>query len=766
MDKPILLPPDPGKRADLASRGGPPASAGMEGYGPNYYTTGHTDGVEKGSLLDYWSILSRKKGTLIALGIAGAFAGVMITLVQSPVYRAHATIEIQDVNQEFLNIKQASPVEDSSSSDASTDLQTQLQILRSETLIVQTLNKLNIRTLAALNPRTSGFEVWHRQDTVPTRNELIEGTARNLKITVENQTRIIEISFQSTDPKIAATFANTLASEFIDQNMEARWQASQRTSVWLGQQLADLRNNVQRSDDALQAYARQNALVYTGDKENVATEKLRQLQAQVSQAQGDLAVSESRFKVANTASPETLSEVLNDTSLRTLQNKITDLRTQAANLSTTFKPEYSKLKEINAEIETLESALEHERGQVVTRITNDYLEAERREGILDDAYNNQVKLVMQDSQKAIQYDILKREVDTNRQIYENMLQRVKESGIASALKATNIRVIDPATTPDKPFKPSLPLNSVAGLMGGLMFGVAIVITRHRADRRLRQPGDAGRLLGLPELGVIPRSASPKRIAGTQTTGVSAGGTQGSSVMRNRGIVAWESVPTGLADSFRAVLASIIFSEGEARRGVLVITSAGPSEGKTTTSTNLAVALSKIGQKVLLIDGDIRKPRAHEVFGLDNSVGLTNLLNQLLLETAAADTAIQQTDFPGLHVLTSGPALKTGCDLLFTASMPRLLEHYESHFDMIIIDTPPLLHMPDARVLGRMADAVVLVARAGYTLREAAMAARERLVQDRTVVLGVILNDWNPKSSPDGYYGNYKDAVLKRYDLSR
>lgn len=698
-----------------------------------------TGDVQKGSLIDYVRVLSRRKGLLIVLAMLGSLAGVVFTLTQSPLYRARTSIEIQDLNQEFLNMKTVSPVEDSSSVNALTDMQTQIQILQSESLIERTLARLSIASLSTLNPETVPIARWRNRDAstpgntkLPSQTRLIDAAAKNLKVSVTGQTRIIEVSFQSTDPKIASGFANTLAAEFIEQNMQARWQMSQGTSAWLGRQLDDLRNKLRHSDDALQAYAREKGLIYTADKENVSTGKLRQLQAEMSRAQADRVVKESRFNIASTAAADTLPDVLSDNNLQTLRANLSGLRRQEAELSTIFKPDYSRLKRVRAEIASMEAGLEHQRAAIVSRISNDYKEAEHREGLLSAEYGSQVRLVMQDSQNSIQYDILKREVDTNRQIYDATLQRVKESSIASALRASNIRIVDPARTPEKPYKPNLPLNSAAGMMCGLMIGLVVAVTHERAHQSLHQPGDAGRLLGLPELGVIPRAGRDA---------------------------------TGIADSFRSVLASIIFSRDHDGQSVLVITSAGPNEGKTTAAINLSVALSRIGLKVLLIDGDIRKPCIHDVFNVDNGLGVTSLLDQKLRDGSAADAAIRETEFPNLSVLPSGPALATGWSLLFSASMPSLLAHYRKDFDMIIIDTPPVLHMPDARVLGRMADSVVLVARAGRTLREAALSACERLVQDRTPVLGVILNDWNAKSSPGGYYGNYKSSVMKRYTVS-
>jgi succinoglycan biosynthesis transport protein ExoP len=468
---------------------------------------------------------------------------------------------------------------------------------------------------------------------------------------------------------------------------------------------------------------------------------------------------ESRYQVARSAVPDTLPDVLNDSNLRALQNNLSDLRRQEAELAVTFKPDYSKAKKLHAEIVAIESSITHERATIVGRISNDFEEAREREKLLSEAYGDQVRLVMQDTEKSIQYNILKREADTNLRVYEGMLQRVKEASIASAMRSSNVRVIDPARLPDEPFKPNRLFNAAAGMMSGLLLGVLIAVTRVRGDRSVQEPGEVGRLLGLPELGVIPRAAKFRFAQAAKNT-LLFNGSSGRTL--DTPMETWQSLPPGMADSFRSVLASIVFSGERERQCVLVISSAGPNEGKTTTAANLAVALARIERSVLLIDSDIRKPSIHKIFGLANNNGVTDLLDQPIFDRVRAEGAVQSTAVPNLHVLTSGRAIETGCDLIFSAAMPRLISHFREHFDMIIIDTPPLLRMPDARILGRLADSVVLVARAGHTMRDAILAASERLIQDGTPVLGIILNDWNPKSSPGGYYGNYTESDLKRY----
>jgi capsular exopolysaccharide synthesis family protein len=722
-----------------------------------YHAAEYNDDAATGSLIDYWRMIRQRKFILLAAAVAGAGIGLLVTRAQHPVYRASATVEVQDLNREFLNMKAVSPVDDSPGTDSFTDLQTQLRILQSDTLIDRTLKRLDIDSTDALSSGLS-MDFLHRQSTPKNREDLIEAAAKDLTVGILGQTRILEVTFDATDPRIAAGFANALTDEYIDQNSEARWQSNRKTSAWLARQLDELRANLTRSDDALQAYARKEGLIYSIGQEGVSTVKLRQIQAEVSAAQADRMQKEARFKTASTASPDTLADVLNDGALRSTQATLTDLRRQAAQLAITFKPEYSRSKQIRAEIETLEAARDRQRADIVSRIANDYQEAEHREQMLNSAYDDQVRQVMADSQKSIQYDLLRHDVDTNRATYESMLQQVKQSSIASALRASNIRVLDAARVPREPYKPTTPLNVAGGFFAAGMLGMIVIVSRTRADRSLNNPGEASRLLGIQELGVIPKAGRRKAFESRMVSVIAKPDSLPPGKLEE--VAGWQDDPTEIADSFRAVLTSIIFSPQRQRS--LVITSAGPGEGKTTTAVNLAIALARVGQRVLLIDGDTRKPSLHRIFGLENANGFSDLLSKEEGATAAADDAVRSSGIRNLYVLTSGPQLPSNCDLLFSTALSGLIRHYRDQYEMVIVDSPPLLHMPDARLMGRMADGVVLVARAGRTLREAVSAASARLVQDRTRLVGIVLNGWNPQSSHDHFYGNYKSAVLKRY----
>jgi capsular exopolysaccharide synthesis family protein len=763
---------------------------------PSRYAREYLADAAPGGLLEYWGILRRRKGAVFVFAFLGLVAAVLITVPQTPVFQARASLEIQTLNQDFMNMRQVNPVSEGAPDYFSNDIQTHIKLLQSDTLLQRVIDKLKKNQPRDLYQPTDRISAWRRALNLPqakpadAREEALAMARASLKLRAAGQTRVVEILSDSTDPRLAAAFANALANEYIDQSMEARWQTSQRTSEWLGRQLEDMRIKLERSEDHLQAYARQTGLLFTGDKDkqNVSEEKLRQLQQELSKAQADRIAKQSRYELAQSAAPETLPDVLNDTTLRDYQTKLTDLHRQEAELGAVYKPEYSKVTKVKAQIVAIEIALTRERKAITERITNDYREAARREKLLAADYANQAKLVTTESEKSIQYNILKREVDTTRQLYESMIQRVKEASIASAMRASNVRVVDQAEVPKSPYKPRLSMNGMLGVLAGLFLGVAFVVLRERGDRTLQAPGDAQFYLNIPELGVIPEAQADSRLKvayGRRRSLAAASASAGSPAaaasdvepsmkaaaavsVGAAGPLNLTSAPNGVqprielitiqrklsmaAEAFRVVLTSILFSgENGGRPRVLVMTSAGPNEGKTTVSSNLAIALAEIRRKTLLIDADLRKPRIHQIFNLPNDRGLSDLLAG---DTPAGNNllgTVQKTQIPDLFVLPSGTS-SAGGSLLHSPVLPDLLKRFKREFDMVVIDTPPMLQMPDARVVGRLSDAVVMVIRAGHTTRDAAVAARERLTEDGTRVLGTILNDWNPRKSPNGYYG--------------
>lgn len=730
-------------------------------------------------ILEYLRILRRHKGVVVTFAVLGLALGVAATVLKTPVYRASTTLEVLSLNQDFLNMKQSSPVTETNEDYDTSEVETQVKILQNQELRDRVVAKLDPQAkpreqAAVPASRIKSWRDWFKPkppSALSPRDQLLLKAADSLKVTATPRTRVMEATVDSTDPQLAADFANTLDEQFIDQNLEAREQVTERMGTWLGRELGDARAKLAQSEDALQAYAAKSGLIFTQNDSSLATEKLQQIQIALSAATADRIAKQSRFELAQHAPPDALPDVLDDTNYRLGQAKLNDLHSQVADLSAIYNPQYGKLKEAQAQAATLQAALDRQRTDILGKIKNEYDDAVRKENLLASSYDSQTREVTGQDEKAIQYNILKREVDSNRQLYDTMLQQMKGSSIASAMTASNIRIVDRAQVPSAPNSPSLPVDSAVGLLLGFFSGVGLVLIRERADRTLQQPGDAQFWTNLPELGVIPSAKSEARALGYGYAKVKVvGETPDRKVALTVGkskdhveLVTFERGPSFIAEAFRTVLTSILFiGENGSSPRVLVFTSAAAGDGKTTIVTNLGIALAEIGRRVLIIDADLRRPRQHTIFNIQNGKGLSSLLKSLEPDPEGWADSVQETKVPGLWLLPSGPATQAAANLLYSPRMSELLAAVKRQYDMVLIDTPPMLQMTDARVLGRLVDAAILVARAEKTTRDALLAATKRFAEDRIRVLGTILNDWNPKRSPNGYYGYYRGRYYSKY----
>jgi len=739
-----------------------------EGPHPEYADKPADEGLH-----EYWKIIRRHQGTVLLVAFLGALIGFLSTLPETPIYQAHATVEVRGVNENFLNMRDVNP-DSGGYMDPSFDILTQVRILESNSLRQRAARKLAAKKPPSFTYPTNRLAAWKKALGIDhakpvTWEQAVAVATGSATARAAGTTRIIDVSSDSADPVIAAEAANTLVNEFIDQSLEARMTSSTLTSEWLSRQLEDLKINLERSEDQLQAYASKVGLQLTGDssgkdgqKENVAEEKFRQLQTELLRAQAERVAAQSKYELATSASAESLPQVLDDLSLREYQTRLSELRRQLAELSTSLTPANPRVQKVQAQIAELEDSLNKERHNVVSRITNDFRTAERRERLNSAEYEKQLLVVGDQAGKAIHYNILKREVDTNRQIYEAMLQKVKEAAIASAIRSSGYRMVDPAQPPGAPYRPDPSQSATLGAMGGLVLGIIVVMVRERADRSLQQPGDSAMYLNIPELGVIPseKAINSRRLYGYGQSAISNG--QDVQAANGSLSLAPRKPKSGLlAESFQTVLTSILFSNGNGDTPqVLVITSANPSEGKSLVASSLAAALSEINQRVVLIDADMRRPRQHEIFHLSNERGLSDLLKAK--DDRFELAALQQTEMPGLCFLASGPPVAHASNLLHSPRLGELIRALRCEFDTVIIDTPPMLHLADARVLGQYCDGVILVVRAGKTTRDAALAAMGRFREDGTPVLGTVLNDWDPSKGGSGYgdYKGYKSYTAK------
>jgi capsular exopolysaccharide synthesis family protein len=374
----------------------------------------------------------------------------------------------------------------------------------------------------------------------------------------------------------------------------------------------------------------------------------------------------------------------------------------------------------------------------LTRSANDFTAAKRREDLLTQAYGEQAKVVSDQEQKAIQYNTLRHEVETNHQIYSALLQRIQQAGLASAMRAGNILVVDTADPPLLPYRPNLFLNAAIGLCCGAFLAFGLVMLNESFDASFRDPGLSPLHLNLPELGIIPRFGGGD---GRQIV-ISTG--KGTALTLSRLAGARVQNDPLVSDSFRATLTSILLPDLDRKMPrAIVVTSPDPGAGKTTVTGHIGIAAAEMGLRVLLIDGDLRRPCLNEVFRLSSSWGLSDLLlSGLDLDTTPLSQLALQTQFQRLFILPSGLSVTKATHLLYSQRMADLLRRMKGEFDLVLIDAPPMVHLADARVLGRLADGAILVIRAGQTTRMAATVASERLAEDGTRIIGTILNSWD------------------------
>jgi succinoglycan biosynthesis transport protein ExoP len=726
----------------------------------------------RSQLLEYWDALRRKLVMVALLTAAGAGAGFLITMLQHPLYRARTVLDIRNLNENLLNMREGGAGAGFSGTGLPDSyLQTEIKILQSESVLKRALERMpKVQQTTPEEKSLSLFSGWlhvpgPKQGSM---SDLVADASHRIKVRALGNTRIVEILCDGRDGQIAANMCNNLAQTYIAYNMESRHESTSETGQWLKSQLEGLRLRLTQSESELKDTARESKLVFNSELDNPAQDRLRQLQAELSRAQAERINKQSEYEVLLTSAPDALPLALDAGPIREYRMRVSELHRQLAEMSATMKPEHYKVREVKSQITELENALQKERKDLLSRLHTDYDSVERRETMLKAAYDRQIVAVSEHGDKAVRYEMLRRDVESGRKLYEVLLQRVEEVNLANAMRASTISIVDKAVPSTVPYSPNWPVNTGIGLFAGACLGVGLAVVRSRSDQTLRDPGDAPSQLHVRELGVIPSAqdwsislllsrARPSRGSNGHTTlfsdGIQNNGKRPMAI-RVRGDQAVELATLRgdkplVAEAFCGAMNSLLFARvGGARARVIVLTSPDIGDGKTTVAANLATALARASRRVALIDGDLRQPRLHKVFDLETERGLASLLlGKEPIEELPLAALAQPTGVDGLFVLPTASAKGEYVSaLLHSDRLSRLMIRLRGAFDVVLIDTPPMMLLSDARVLGSLAHGVLLVFRAGKTTRESAFAAQQCFRQDGIPLLGTVLNDWNPRKS--------------------
>lgn len=725
----------------------------MEASGAEFITFG-----------DATAALWRKKWLVAGLVAVCGIAGLAVAFTQKPVYQAKALIEIQGINENFLNRREIDPTVVGGTVEFQPYIQTQIKILQTDRLLGRVADRLHLEQNEEFQPkpgmadRVKGLLHAGGQEAADRRPGMLAAMAERLTVRLSGETRIIEVAFESRDPRTAAAVANALAEEYIAQNLEKRLSATEFSAKWLAGQLNELKRNLDEAEQQLEQYLLSHDLLYPSDagKDSVAEARLRQLQEALTKAQETRIVEQSRAELIAKVPVENLSDAVDNETIHSYQAKLTDLRQKYAESRAVYTAEHYKVRQVQGQIDEVQGALERERRALLSRLHGSFESAQRRENLIQADLKAQTGMVREQSARAVEYNTLKRGVETYRKLYDGTLEKVKETELAAAIRANNVQVAENAQPPISPVRPSKPMYLSLGMFAGLLAGAVVALHRDRHNRLVRAPGDLASRLGIPEFGPIPSAAIDlphsmrRRLAGMTRTRpyqkAEGAREDENELLRNwLETVTWRQRESALAEAYRGVLASLMHSNGLEPPRVVVFTSACAGEGKTTTTTNLGIALAESGRRVLLIDADRPRPHLHEIFKRPNEYGFGDFLLESGPVGAMDLTRLTTpTEVPNLDILPAGSDRVCLANLVDNSRAEQLLALARAHYDAILIDTPPMMALSDARALGRMADGVALVIRAARTPEQIVMAASDRLRQDGTRVLGTILNSWTPE----------------------
>ncbi len=710
---------------------------------------------EDSLLREYVRVLIKSKWVVIASVALVVGVVTISTLRSTPIYEAVGSIAINKMDPVTLNLKDASSSVDYYDP---TDLDTEVRILKSDLLALQVIRELSLDK----QPEFGGKSKSSSSSLELTTDAMQPDSARtsavlasfkgSLQVALVPNTRIIEIRYRSADKNLAARIVNTLANTYVEQNFKTRFESTMQASDWLSRQLVDLQIKVETSQEKLVKYQKEHEILGIDEKQNITTAKLDELNRELTSAESARMEKESIYHLVQSGDSDSIAAAANvdgaargssanSALLEKLREQQADLKIQVAQLNAQFGPSYPKLAQLNSQLKEVDTEIQTEMRKVAARLRGDYLAALQRETMLRSALEKQKQEANKLNESAIEYSLLKRDVDANRTLSEGLLERLKEAGVTAGLRSNNFRIVDVARVPTTPAGPNLPRNLAFALALGLSTGIGLAFLLESMDNTVRTPEQAQNISALPSLGMIPLgSRSAREIGGREKLALASSKEAVELVTKSR-------PRSQMAESYRALRTSLLLTFAGGPPKVILITSALPEEGKTTTSVNSAIVLAQKGTRVLLIDADLRRPSIHKTLGMGPQFGLSNVLTG----TATLQQAIiPSTILPELFILPAGTPPPNPAELLASAKMKDVLEELRKQYDHIVIDSPPTLSVTDAVVISTSADAVVLVIRSGHTTKPALRRARDILLQVNARVCGVLVNavDLN---SPDYYY---------------
>jgi len=691
-------------------------------------------------LLAYWRILVKRRRLIASVLAVLVALSLLVTLMTQPLYRASALMQVEKEGPPIMATQGAMPSYDGWDPEF---LNTQYQLLKSRALAERVANEMNLsadalaglndpgwlgRVMALLRPaaKPSAAEAdapKRPQALLQQATGVIQG---GLSVNPVKETRLVRLSFDSPDPNFSARAVNAVAEGFIASTLERRMGTTSYAKTFLEDQLSQTKTKLEDSERRLVQFAQKEGLVSTGEAgTSLATQNLTDLNGALAEAQSQRIRAEARWRQASGGGAMP-SDMLGSSGIGGLQAQLGALQTQYQQKLQTFKPDYPEMQQLKGQVDEVQRQIAAEKGGIRASVKAEYDAASRQESMLKGQINALRGQALDVDSRSIDYNILKREADTNRQLYDSLLQRFKEVGAASDVRSNNITIVDRAQGGSR-FKPNLMQNLALGLLAGLLLGVLLAFVLEFLDDSLKTAEDIEQKLRLAVLGIIPKLGAKDTVAS-----------------------ATADPRSNFSEAYRSVRTALQFATDHGVPRSLLVTSASPGEGKSTTALALARNLAQVGKRVLLVDGDLRNPSLHKVLSLKSDAGLSNLL----AGACTLSAAVQPSGDERLDVMLAGPLPPNPAELLSGSKFISMLTVAAERYDQVIIDGPPVLGLADAPILANAVESTLLVVTSSKTRTSIAQAALKRLLAARARVIGALLTKYDAKAAGYGYGYKY------------
>lgn len=720
---------------------------------------------ETSGLDDFIIVIKRRKMVILACLIISIFIVGITSVMMQKTYRATTLVEIAPENPKVTGFQQVMDLQIQQQDEF---YETQYKLLKSRTLAIDVINKLDLKSHPEfdVNKKPGTMTIIKNailatiQKVLPSRkneypieqpkelNEqelLVNAFLYRVDITPDRDSRLVEVSFESVDPNLSAQAVNTLTDQYIEWVLEMKLGITKSAVQSLSKQLSKVRNKLENTQEELNQFAKKWDIVSLDKDLNLIYKQLAVLNAALAAAETERLSQEAIYEEAKVGNYELLPQVMNDPTIRELNIVYVKLKSQYDQLDARFGPNYPDMKELSAQIARVQSEKNNQLNNINRSIKKGYATAKKKEDILRQRTDIQKMRAGELNELATHYQMLDGEVATNKGIYQNLLQRLKETEVTSGIRATNVQVIDYASSPLRPYKPNILFNTFIAAIMGLMVGIMLAFGFEHFDQTVRDEMDIKKRLPLPFMGKIP------------PVGKSEKGTLEKVVYTNP--------LTKISEAFRVLKTSVLYSLSDHRTPqALLVTSTQPLEGKTTVSCNLAITMVQSGLSVVLVDADLRRPRLHNIFlkNIKNGFGLSSYLNKE--SDSDLENIIYHSDINGLDIIPAGPIKLNPADLLDSKRMKELLEHLIKKYDHVILDCVPVMELADARILSRQVDSVLLVTSVGIAHREVLQNSVQELEKVGAKIIGIVINrlDYGKKFGNvyDSYYISEETEKIK------